>query len=83
MTDRYFSNLFLGNFMDVKYEEMGVISRQWVDNPHDVMYFCGTINAAYGMWGKVLVEMQLGANFNSSLAGLTAQQRVAEEPGFN
>lgn len=84
MTDLFFKNLFLGNFLDVKYEEMNVLQRGWVENPHDIMYFSGTVNAAYSVWGKVLVEMQLLGNvFNSSLSITGDKQQSAVPASTN
>lgn len=55
----FFRNLFLGNHLQVVEEEMSVVSRGWVDTPHDLLYFCGSVHAAFGLWGNMLVEMQL------------------------
>ena len=55
----FFRNLFLGNHLQVAEEEMSVVSRSWVDTPHDLLYFCGSVHAAFGLWGNMLVEMQL------------------------
>jgi hypothetical protein len=61
MAEMYFQNMFLGGHLDVNVQEMGVLTRGWVENPHDMLYFSGTIHSAFGVWGKVLVEKQLGS----------------------
>jgi hypothetical protein len=63
MVEVYFQKLFLKNAMDVKMSEMGVLSRQWVDSPHELLFYCGSVHSAFGVWGRALVEMQLNANY--------------------
>ena len=60
MTEYYFQNLFTGGHLDVQPLELGVLTRGWVENPHEMLYFSGTIHSAFGVWGKMLVERQLG-----------------------
>ena len=61
MTELYFQHLFLGNHLDVLRDEMNVYSRSWVETPHDLLFFCGSVHAAFSLWGSMLVEMQLNA----------------------
>lgn len=59
MANVYFQNVFLNNFLNVTMNDMHMVVNDWVVNPHDVMYFCGTVHAAFGLWGNLLVERQL------------------------
>jgi hypothetical protein len=55
----FYEHLFLGGFMETQESTMNVSMRGWTESPNDLMFFCGTVHAAFGVWGKVLVEMQL------------------------
>ncbi len=55
----FFEQLFIGNFLDTRSGDLNVLTRGWTDSPNDLMFYCGTVHAAFGVWGKVLVEMQL------------------------
>ncbi|KAI3634805.1 hypothetical protein MIR68_007186 [Amoeboaphelidium protococcarum] len=62
--ERYFQNLFLfsddgGSWLNVQESEMNISAHGWSDNPSDVMFFCGTVNSAFSIWGKLLIEKQL------------------------
>ncbi|KAI3631590.1 hypothetical protein MIR68_010473 [Amoeboaphelidium protococcarum] len=62
--ERYFQNLFLfsddgGSWLNVQESEMNISARGWSDNPSDVMFYCGTVNSAFSIWGKLLIEKQL------------------------
>lgn len=52
ITEFYFKNLFEQGMMDVRYEELNVIVKSWVETPHDLMFFCGSVHAAFGVWGN-------------------------------
>jgi hypothetical protein len=41
-----------------------------MDNPHDLYFYCGTVHAAFGLWGHMLVEMQLNSLSVSDLTVL-------------
>lgn len=42
-------------------DEMRVSMREWSASQHDLLYFAGSVHAAYSAWGRVLVERQLQA----------------------
>ena len=59
MCEEYFNHLFLGGPMNIGQEEMQVMIQGWSESPHDVLFFCGSVHTAFGLWGEWLVEQQM------------------------
>jgi hypothetical protein len=77
--EAFFMNLFCGknHWLQVKREDMSMLTRGWVDHPHDLLFFSGSVHAAFGAWGKVLVEQQLSKMLNASSGSIEQDQ-----PGY-